>query len=89
MSKRNGHIDPATGRNKREVGKLIKRWGRDDEIRSSGLAPAEGGGLRRQNGRPAESRAEWRRREATRGAMSREPQDRWESGPDVYRGRAQ
>lgn len=79
------HIDPGTGRNKREVGGIIKRHERRDALRADGMLPAEGGGIRRQNGRPAESRAEWRRREATRGAVSRQPGDAWAEGPDASR----
>ena len=82
---KSGHIDPGTGRNKREVGGIIKRHARRDEIRADGMLPAEGGGIRRQNGRPAESRAEWRRREATRGAESRQPKETWMDGKDAAR----
>jgi hypothetical protein len=53
-------IDPATGRNKRETGQLAKRQQR----------AASGGSYtvsapRRRNGRIAESRAAWRRRQRT------------------------
>lgn len=82
---RGSHIDRSTGRNKREVGSVIKRFARNDEIRENGGRPAEGGGIRRENGRPAESRVAWRQREATRGAASRQPQERWLDGPDASR----
>lgn len=76
-SRRGGHIDPATGRNRRDDG---PRRTRDGE--------SLGGGIRRQNGRPAESRAEWRRRNKIRpvrggqapAADTREP---WERGSDA------
>jgi hypothetical protein len=83
--KRGGHIDPATGRNRRESGGMIKRRDRNAEIQADGMRPAEGGGIRRQNGRPAESRVAWRQREATRGAASRQPAERWPDGPDAAR----
>lgn len=57
---KSSHIDPATGRNKREAGQLAERQQR-----------AEDGGLftvaapHRQNGRIAESRALFRRRQRT------------------------
>lgn len=79
------HIDPGTGRNKRETGSLLKRWARDDALRADGMLPAPGGGIRRQMGRPVESRAEWRRREATRGTTSRQPKEAWADGPDASR----
>lgn len=79
------HIDPGTGRNKREVGGILKRFARSDEIRADGMLPAPGGGIRREMGRPAESRAAWRRREATRGAASRQPRDARADGPDASR----
>jgi hypothetical protein len=86
MKRRGSHIDPGTGRNKRETGSFIKRHAKRDEIRADGMLPAEGGGIRRQDGRPAESRIEWRQREATRGAASRQPGETWDRGPDAYRG---
>jgi hypothetical protein len=79
------HIDPGTGRNKRETGAMAKRRDRNAEIRADGMRPAEGGGIRRQNGRPAESRVAWRQREATRGAASRQPEEKWLGGPDASR----
>ena len=50
------HIDPATGRNKRETGKLVKRGG------------GSGGAIRRLSdgtGRPAEKRIAQKNRRAT------------------------
>jgi hypothetical protein len=89
MSRNKGsHIDRGTGRNKREVGGIIKRSGRSEATRADGMLPAPGGGIRRQNGRPAESRVTWRQREATRGAASRQPEETWDRGPDAYRGRS-
>jgi hypothetical protein len=67
--KRGGHIDPATGRNRRESGGMIKRRDRNAGIRADGMRPAEGGGIRRQNGRPAE----------------RQPVAGWPDGPDAAR----
>lgn len=54
-----GHIDPGTGRNKRETGKLIKR--RDRVSRRSG------GQIRRSAGLPIERRVDQKRRNKTRG----------------------
>ncbi len=57
---KSGHIDPSTGRNKREVGQLAKRQQRaEDGGEFTVCAP------RRQNGRIAESRAGFRRRQRT------------------------
>lgn len=85
---KSSHIDPGTGRNKRETGKLIKQRDRGRALRADGMLPAEGGGIRQRNGKPVESRAEWRRREATRGTASRQPKETWLKGPDAYRGRS-
>lgn len=52
------HIDPATGRNKRETGKLAKRMVRDD---------GGSGAIRRRDGKPVEKRIDQKRRNATRG----------------------
>jgi hypothetical protein len=82
---KSSRIDPGTGRSKRETGGMIRRRDRNAGIRADGMLPAEGGGIRRQNGRPAESRAEWRRREATRGAASRKPKESWTGGEDAAR----
>jgi len=44
MGKNKGsHIDPGTGRNKREVGGIIKRHARRDEIRADGSDAYRGG----------------------------------------------
>lgn len=50
------HIDPATGRNRRESGKLWKRMTRG----------GQSGGLRYSAGQPAEKRVTWRKREKLR-----------------------
>jgi hypothetical protein len=52
------HIDPATGRNRRESGKLRARVRREK--------PGPYGGLRYNAGQPAEKRVTWRRRERVR-----------------------
>jgi hypothetical protein len=52
-----GHIDPGTGRNKRETGKLVK-------MRDSG---GKGGHIRKSAGKPIERRIDQKRRNATRG----------------------
>ena len=56
IGKNRGHINTATGRNKREMGGILKKRGTGDQ----------GGGIRRQNGKPAERRVDWRRRQATK-----------------------
>ncbi len=53
--KNKGHINTATGRNKREMGGILKG---SRNYAETGWR----GGIRRRNGRPAESRAAWRRR---------------------------
>jgi hypothetical protein len=52
------HIDPATGRNRRESGKL--------RARVRGEKPGLSGGLRYSAGQAAEKRVTWRRRERVR-----------------------
>jgi hypothetical protein len=52
-----GHIDPATGRNKRETGKLADRSGRT----------GYGGQIRRSGGKPIERRIDQKRRNKTGG----------------------
>lgn len=60
IGKNKGHINTATGRNKREVGQMAKRdKRRDDGGDFTVCAP------RRQNGRITESRAAFRRRQRT------------------------
>jgi len=87
MKRKGSHIDPETGRNKRETGKLIKMRDRSAGARADGMRPAQDGGIRQQNGRPAEKRVTWRQREATRGAVSRQPEETRDRGQDAYRGR--
>jgi hypothetical protein len=53
-----GHIDPGTGRNKRETGKLMKR--RDRIGRGGGM-------IRRRAGWPIERRLDLKRRNRTSG----------------------
>lgn len=50
-----GHIDPATGRNKRERGKL-------DRYMAEGT---KGGAIRRSGGQPIEKRIDQKRRQRT------------------------
>lgn len=57
---KSSHIDPSTGRNKREVGQLAKRSRRAEAGGSFTVAAP-----RRQNGRIVESRAAFRRRQRT------------------------
>ncbi len=52
-----GHIDPGTGRNKRERGKLEK-------LRDEG---SKGGSIRRSGGQPIEKRIDQKRRIKTQG----------------------
>lgn len=48
-----GHIDPGTGRNKRETGKLAKR------------GSSKGGQIRKSAGKPVERRIDQKRRNKT------------------------
>jgi hypothetical protein len=57
-----GHIDPSTGRNKRETGKLAKRFTRYDAAYASGSGRPKSGAIRMSAGKPAEKRVTWRRR---------------------------
>jgi hypothetical protein len=52
-----GHINPATGRNKRETGKLVKRGNRSG---------GSGNQIRRSGGKPAERRVDQQRRNRAR-----------------------
>jgi hypothetical protein len=61
-----GHIDPATGRNRREAGRLHARARASHEAWLNGDRPRPNGGIRRQNGRPVEKRVAWRQRERIR-----------------------
>lgn len=61
-----GHIDPATGRNRREAGRLHAMAARSFEAWQRGERLPPSGGIRRQNGRPAEKRVTWRQRERIR-----------------------
>jgi hypothetical protein len=61
-----GHIDPATGRNRREAGRLHARARESHEAWLNGERPRPYGGIRRLNGRPAERRVTWRQRERIR-----------------------
>lgn len=60
------HIDPATGRNRREAGRLHARARAAHEAWLRGERLPASGGIRRQNGRPAERRVTWRQRERIR-----------------------
>jgi hypothetical protein len=57
-----GHIDPSTGRNKRETGKLAKRFARYDAAYASGSGRPKSGAIRMSAGRPIEKRVEQKRR---------------------------
>lgn len=56
------HIDPATGRNKRERGKLAKRSARYAAARAEGTGRLRSGAIRQSAGRPAEKRINQKRR---------------------------
>jgi hypothetical protein len=60
------HIDPGTGRNRREGGKLRARVRRAQEARQAGGKLPPSGGLRYSAGQPAEKRVTWRKRERVR-----------------------
>jgi hypothetical protein len=57
-----GHIDPATGRNKRETGKLAKLRDRLATARERETDAAPSGAIRRSAGKPVEKRVEQKRR---------------------------
>jgi hypothetical protein len=56
------HIDRSTGRNRREAGRLHARARAAHEAYQSGEKLPPYAGIRRQNGKPAEKRVTWRRR---------------------------
>jgi hypothetical protein len=55
------HIDRSTGRNRRESGKLAKRFARWDAAYAAGVR-LQSGAIGRSGGKPAEKRVTWRRR---------------------------
>lgn len=59
IGKNKGHVNTATGRNKREVGGML----RNERNRAKN---GRSGAIKRWDGKPAESRAGWRRRNKTR-----------------------
>lgn len=65
------HIDPSTGRNRREAGRLHARAREAHEARRQGVKLPPSGGIRRQNGQPSEKRVTWRRRERIRRGSGR------------------
>ena len=60
------HIDPGTGRNRREGGKLRARVRLAELARQSGQELPPSGALRYSAGQPAEKRVTWRKREWVR-----------------------
>lgn len=57
-----GHIDPATGRNRRETGKLIKMRDRAEQARAQERDRQPSGAIRKSAGKPIEKRVEQKRR---------------------------
>lgn len=57
-----GHIDPSTGRNRRETGKLGKRMDRLARSRADGVKPQPSGAIKRSGGKPVEKRIDQKRR---------------------------
>lgn len=82
-------IDPATGRNRREAGRLHARSREAHEAWLRGEQRPPSSGIIRRMGKPAESRAEWRRREKVSPARTRQQPGRtggtepWERGDDA------
>ena len=56
------HIDPSTGRNRRETGKLAERIARSGAARSAGTGRPQSGAIRRSAGKPIEKRVDQKRR---------------------------
>lgn len=56
------HIDPSTGRNRRETGKLAKRIARHDATRAEGAPSPQSGAIRRSAGKAVEKRVDQKRR---------------------------
>ena len=57
-----GHIDPGTGRNRRETARLAKRGRRAEESRAKEIDPPPSGAIRKSAGKPVEKRVEQKRR---------------------------
>jgi hypothetical protein len=56
------HIDPSTGRNRRETGKLAKLRDRLARSGADGVKPRPSGAIRRSAGKPTEKRIDQKRR---------------------------
>lgn len=56
------HIDPSTGRNRRETGKLDRLRDRLARSRADGVKPRPSGAIRRSGGKPIEKRIDQKRR---------------------------
>jgi hypothetical protein len=57
-----GHIDPGTGRNKRETGKLAKMRDRAEQARAEERDRQPSGGIRKRDGKPVEKRVDQKKR---------------------------
>ena len=78
-----GHIDPATGRNKRETGKLAKLRDRGEQARAEGRDAQPYGGIRKSAGRPVEKRVEQQRRNKVYPPGKQPQTEFWERGDDA------
>jgi hypothetical protein len=78
-----GHIDPGTGRNRRETGKLAKRMERARQARAGGRDAPVSGAIRMSGGKPAEKRVDQKKRNKVYPPGKQPVVEFWERGEDA------
>ncbi len=78
-----GHIDPGTGRNKRETGKLIKMRDRAEQARAEERDRRPSGAIRKSGGKPVEKRVDQKRRNKVYPPGAQPVTEFWERGEDA------
>jgi hypothetical protein len=78
-----GHIDRATGRNKRETGKLAKMRDRAEQARSEERDAPASGAIRKSGGRPVERRVDQKRRNKVYPPGAQPRTEFWERAGDA------
>lgn len=78
-----GHIDPATGRNKRETGKLAKLRDRGEQARAEERDAPQSGAIRMRGGKPVEKRVEQKRRNKVYPPAAQPQTEFWQRGDDA------
>lgn len=82
------HIDPGTGRNRRETGKLLKLRARGEQARAEERDPQPYGGIRKRDGKPIERRVDQKRRNRVYPPGKQPRTEFWERGDDAMHGGA-